>query len=75
MKELGEDTLNAVNDLIEGVAVMVITSCVIPILVLLFSLWVANTLLGIDVSTPTNALRERAKKMKPRPKETMYTSE
>lgn len=75
VKELGEDTLNAVNDLIEGVAVMVVTSCVIPVLVLLFSLWVANTLLGIDVSTPTNVLRERAKKMKPRPKETMYTSE
>ncbi len=75
MKELGENTLNAVNGLIEGVAVMVVTSCMIPILVLPLSLLVANTLLEIDVSTPTNVLREHAKKMKPRPKKTMHTSE
>lgn len=74
-KELGEGTLNAVNDLIESFAVMVVTSCVIPIMVLLFSLWIGNTLLGIDVSAPTNMLRERAKKMQPRPKEAMHTTE
>lgn len=74
-KELGEGTLNAVNDLIESFAVMVVTSCVIPIMVLLFSLWIGNTLLGIDVSAPTNMLRKRAKKMQPRPKEAMHTTE
>ena len=65
-KKLGEDTLSSINDLIESLAVMVVTSCVIPILVLLFSLWVSNILLGIDVSGPRGMLIERTNKMKPR---------
>lgn len=38
--------------LIEAFAVMVVTSCVIPILVLLFFLWLINTLLGLDIRPP-----------------------
>lgn len=65
-KKLGDDALAQINTLIESFAVMVVTSCVMPILVLMFSLWVANILLGIDISAPTGMLRERAAKMKPR---------
>ena len=44
-----QDTL---NNFIETLAVMIVTSCVIPILVLLFFLWLAKTILGIRVEVP-----------------------
>lgn len=56
--------LGQVNRLIEGVAIMLVTSCVIPILVLLFFLWMANLLLGINIDAPTRALAARAQRMK-----------
>lgn len=37
-----------VNNFIEALAVMLVTSCVIPILVLLFLAWVAKALLGVS---------------------------
>lgn len=45
-----------------------VTSCVIPILVLLFFLWTANVLLGIDVSAPAGALAARGKRLVTSPK-------
>ena len=47
------------NHFIESLAVMLVTSCVIPILVLLFFLWAANLILGINVETPMRAVRPR----------------
>ena len=40
------DTLNS---FVEAMAVMIVTSCVIPILVLLFFLWVIKQLTGVDL--------------------------
>ena len=37
---------------VEGFAVMIVTSCLIPVIVLLLFLWLANVLLGINVSIP-----------------------
>ena len=51
-----------------------VTSCVIPILVLLFFLWTANVLLGIDVSAPVGALRAREKRLATPPKIKMYST-
>lgn len=65
---VSEDICNQVNRLIEQFAVMIVTSCVIPILVLLFFLWMANVLLGIDVSAPMGALRARGKRLATPPK-------
>ena len=49
----GSDWASAkLTHLIEAFAVMVVTSCVIPILVLLFFLWLINTLLGLDIRPP-----------------------
>ena len=48
------------NNFIETLAVMVVTSCVIPVLVLLFFLWLAKTILGVNVNVPVQALRPRA---------------
>lgn len=49
-----------VNNFIESLAVMLVTSCIIPILVLLFFLWAANLILGINVEAPMRAMRPRS---------------
>ncbi len=43
---------NLLNYYIETVAVMVVTSCVIPILVLVFMIWLTHLLFGISVHAP-----------------------
>ena len=47
--EKGETLL---NHFIETIAVMLVTACVIPILVLLFMIWVVQMLFGIKVNVP-----------------------
>lgn len=56
-----QDILDQVNALIESFAVMIVTSCVVPLLVLVFFLWVANMLLGIRIEIPVAALQQRAR--------------
>ena len=36
----------------EQTAVMLVTSCLIPVAVLLFLFWVSKTVIGLDVSLP-----------------------
>ena len=48
---VSEDVQNTLNKFIETLAVMIVSSCVIPIVVLLFFLWLAMTILGIDIDT------------------------
>ena len=64
VSDISEELLAQVNRLIEGVAVMLVTSCVIPVLVLLFFLWMANLLLSINIDAPARALSARASRMK-----------
>lgn len=45
----GEKVEQVLNNFIEALAVMLVTSCVIPILVLLFFLWITKLLLGVDL--------------------------
>lgn len=47
---VGEKVEQVLNNFIEALAVMLVTSCVIPILVLLFFLWITKLLLGADLS-------------------------
>ena len=47
---LTDKAVDAVNRFVETLAVMIVTSCVIPLLVLLFFLWVIRQLTGIDLS-------------------------
>lgn len=56
-----QDILDQVNALVEAFAVMVVTSCAVPVLVLLLFLWVANMLLGIKVEVPVAALQQKAR--------------
>ena len=58
-KSMTDEVVQQVTDLIEGVIVMIVTSCVIPLLVLAAFLWLGHTLLGIDVSGPANYLTGR----------------
>lgn len=50
---------NALNNFIEALAVMIVTSCVIPILVLVFFLWLAKLILGVEIDLPLRAGRRR----------------
>ena len=54
---------NMLNRFIEAAAVMVVTTCIIPVLVILFFLWIVKTLFSIPVSVPT--LPARPKKSRP----------
>ena len=51
-KQMTNEIVQQVTDLIEGVIVMIVTSCVIPLLVLVAFLWLGHVLLGIDISGP-----------------------
>ena len=49
-EELVKKVENTLNRFIEAVAVMIITSCVIPILVMVFFFWLIKILLEVDVA-------------------------
>ena len=51
---------DSLNKFIEALALMIVTSCVIPIVVLLFFLWIVKAILGINVQVPMGALRPRS---------------
>lgn len=57
--DLTDELLNSVSDLIDGFAVLIITTCVVPIGVLAFFLWAANLVTGIDVSGAMRVLKPR----------------
>lgn len=40
---------SVLNNFIEALAVMIVTSCVIPMLVLVFFVWIVKVLLGVDI--------------------------
>lgn len=50
---------SCLNDLLEAFAVMVVTSCVLPVLVLLLALWLMSLLLGLDTSASVSVLRSK----------------
>lgn len=47
-----ESVKNILNNFIEAVAIMMITSCVIPVLMLAVFLWLINTLAGLNITFP-----------------------
>lgn len=57
--DLTDELLNSVSDLIDGFAVLILTTCVVPIGVLAFFLWAANLVTGIDVSGAMRMLKPR----------------
>lgn len=53
---------NVLNNFIESLAVMIVTSCLIPILVLLFFVWFTKLLLGIQIPLPKKLQAIRTQK-------------
>ena len=47
-----ESVKNILNNFIEAVAIMLITSCVIPVLMLVVFAWLMNTLAGLNITFP-----------------------
>ena len=41
---------NVLNNFIEALAVMIVTSCLIPILVMIFFVWIIKSMLGMDMT-------------------------
>ena len=64
---LTDKAVDTVNRFVETLAVMIVTSCVIPLLVLLFFLWVIKQLTGIDVGAALPGPRRRPRRGKEEP--------
>lgn len=66
---LTEEAQQTLNGFIEAFAVMIVTSCIIPILVLVFFLWLAKVLLGVNIDVPMQMLKPGgAARLIPRPR-------
>lgn len=47
-----ESVKNILNNFIEAIAIMLITSCVIPILIVVIFVWIINSLTGLNITLP-----------------------
>ena len=63
--EKGEELL---NQFIELIAVMLVTSCLIPIFIFLFMIWFIRMLFGIQINVPKGVSKQIAEKMPGRKK-------
>ena len=52
-----EKVENILNDFVEALAVMIVTSCVIPIVVIIFFIWLVKNILGMNISIPVKKPR------------------
>lgn len=64
VKSVTDNLVKQVTNLIEGAIVMIVTSCLVPLLVLAAFLWMAHSLMGINISAPANYLSRRLPKKK-----------
>lgn len=49
ISNVGNSLVNKLNNLIESAIVMLVTTCLIPILVILFDFWLIKQIMGIDI--------------------------
>ena len=52
MTNLVESMKNSLGIFTDAVAVLIITTCMIPLVVLLFFMWLIKTMFGINISIP-----------------------
>lgn len=57
---LTEEAQSSLKNFIEALAVMLVTSCVIPLLVLVFFVWLMRVILGINIDVPAGVLVPRS---------------
>ena len=58
--QVTEQAQATVNGFIEALAVMIVTSCIIPVLVLVFFLWLVKLILGVNIDVPMQMLQPRS---------------
>ena len=59
LNDTKEKALNLLSTLTDSLALLIVTSCIIPILVLLLFLWLIKIILGIDASRAMGFLKPR----------------
>ncbi len=52
---------NVMNRFIEGIAVLIVTNCAVPVLVILFYSWVVKTLFGVQFAVPRPPRMEKTR--------------
>ena len=57
-----EQFKNVLNRFIEAIAVMIVTTCLIPILVIVFFVWIAKTLFNVPIVVPTQLIKPKKAK-------------
>lgn len=57
--EKGKQTL---SNFIDAIAILLITSCVIPIVVLIFLVWIVKMIFGVKISIPSHSKLKKEKK-------------
>ncbi len=66
VRKYTDKAVSLLNRFLQSLAVMIVTSCVIPLLVLLFFLWLIRQLTGVDLAAKLHLYpRRRAGKTKP----------
>lgn len=53
-----------INNLVEAAAVMIVTTCFIPIAVIIFFIWLCKVIFGIPISVPTEKIKNVTKMKK-----------
>lgn len=51
-KKLVDETRDVLNDMVNAIVVLLVTSCLIPIAVLLFLIWITRILFRVDLPVP-----------------------
>ena len=57
-----EQFKNVLNRFIEAIAVMIVTTCLIPILVIVFFVWIVKTLFNVPIVVPTQLINPKKAK-------------
>lgn len=63
---------NSLNKMIEGVAVMIVTTCVIPLCVLILFLWIVKTVAGLNFAMPSLKKLPKASRLLKKPNESIH---
>lgn len=66
---------DALNELIEGVAVMIVTTVAIPIAVIFLFIWILKTITGLDIKMPSAKNLPKASKLLPKKEEKLAEDE
>lgn len=61
-----DNAKTTLNNFIESIAVMIVTSCVIPLLVLFGLIWIVQAVLGININIPSLSSNNSVKRKKHR---------